>query len=60
MNVSNSVFYRSLCAFQPFVPSFCGGQAYTRAITELKGSPEFARLDRLDKQVGQRRLHERM
>jgi hypothetical protein len=29
MNVSNSVFDRNLCAFQPFVPSFCGGQGYT-------------------------------
>jgi hypothetical protein len=29
VNVSNSVFYRNLCAFQPFVPSFCGGQRYS-------------------------------
>jgi hypothetical protein len=29
MNVSNSVFYRNLCAFRPLVPNFCGGQRYS-------------------------------
>jgi hypothetical protein len=36
MNVSNSVFYRNLCDFQPFVPSFCGGQAQSQLFENFR------------------------